>query len=284
MKIVSLIFTRNEGKLLHENIEFHLRQGVNFFLITDSASEDDTVKVMKKFERQGVARCFYDNAIFKQKEQMDRMARVAFREEKPDWLIISDTDEFWSHPSGLKACFSSVPEGINALKIKRYQYFPTVNDNIQQRRIHRRMLFRENGLQIGFDTGLGDSEEGIARSKIAFRPIHKNIDIMAGNHTVHFPGRKVRKIPKEECMIREYPFRNYKQFEEKVRRAEIVFRSNQLYRRNKKLGTHWHAYLKAFRENRLEDFYQTLIFFDRDRLQLALDAGTLIRDATLAER
>ncbi|MBU0613562.1 glycosyltransferase family 2 protein [Patescibacteria group bacterium] len=283
MKIVSLIFTRNEGELLHENIEFHIKQGVDLFLIMDSASNDDTVKVMQKFEKQGIARCFYDNKIFKQKEQIDRLARIAFRENKPDWLILSDTDEFWFYPKGLKAYFSCVPKEINTLKIKRYQYFPTEKDNSRKQLVHRRMLFRENGQGIGFDTGLGHYEEGIARSKIAFRPVHRDIDIMPGNHTVHFPGRRVLKVPKKECIIREYPFRDYRQFEDKVKRAEVIFRKNQLYKGNKKLGTHWHAFLQTLRQGKLEKFYKNSIFFDKYHLQKALTARVLVRDETLAK-
>ncbi|PIS42778.1 MAG: hypothetical protein COT24_01745 [Candidatus Kerfeldbacteria bacterium CG08_land_8_20_14_0_20_40_16] len=283
MKIVEIIFTRNEGELLRQNIDFHYKQGVDFFLITDSSSEDNTREVMQGYENMGIAECFYDNGVFLQKEQMDAMAKIAFKKHNPDWIIVSDTDEFWSHRNGLKRFLEQVPYDVNVLKICRYQYFPTANDNVNENVIYHRMRYRENGKWIGFNTGIGENEHSLARAKVAFRPINENIDIMAGNHTVHFPNRVTRKVSKEECIVREFSFRNYEQFKAKVKRAATVFEKNVLYRSHKDYGTHWRTYLEEYQKGRLQEFYKNYIFFNEERLQKALAEGALVKDESLAE-
>lgn len=284
MTIAQIIFTRNEGELLRQNIDFHKKIGVDFFVITDSNSLDYTVDIIKKYEKEGIAKCFFDNRVMAQKKSMDYMASWSRDHLQVDWIIVSDTDEFWCPQGGLlKNYISNIPQEINTLKIKRYQYFPTELDENDKTEIYKKMSFRENGLSLGFDTGVGQGKDAFARRKIMFKPEAQDIDISPGNHTVHFTGRKVMEVMDDDFIVREYPFISYKKFLEKLTRVEDVINKNKSYQQNKKFGTHWRQWYQIYKMGNLEGWYQANIYFLRDRLQQALRQGILVEDKKLAD-
>ena len=53
MKIVMTLLVRDEQDIIRENIEFHLSQGVDFFIVTDNRSVDMTPIYLKEYEKQG---------------------------------------------------------------------------------------------------------------------------------------------------------------------------------------------------------------------------------------
>ena len=143
------------------------------------------------------------------------------------------------------------------------------------------MLYREDGKDIGIDTGVGSKKSDFARKKIIFKPISDNIDIMIGNHTVHFENRKVFEVEKNDFIVREYSFRTYEQFRDKVKRADIIFKKNKLFKNNRGLATHWRNWLEVFEKDNLKDFYQNKIYFDKNRFKEAIGKGILVYDNTL---
>lgn len=284
MNIAQIIFTRNEGELLRQNIEFHRKLGVDFFVITESSSTDNTVDIIKSYEEKGFAKCFYDERVMAQKESMDHMAKWCRDHLQVDWIIVSDTDEFWC-PQGetLKVYLSKISEDINTLKIRRYQYFPTAVDTDKGNLIYKRMSFREDGVWLGFDTGVGIGKNSFARKKIMFKPITNDIDISAGNHTVHFTGRNVMEIEDSSFIVREYPFRSYDEFLKKVMRVKDVINKNLTYQQNKKFGTHWRQWYEIYEKGGLEEWYNDNIYFSKNRLNHALKQGTLVEDKLLTK-
>lgn len=282
MKIVQTIFTRNEGDLLKQNIEFHHRLGVDFFLLTESSSTDNTRDIISHFKAKGIAECFYDEKIMAQKENMEKMVIIAREKYRADWIIISDTDEFWFTEGGLKGFLKNIPTDVNVLKVLRYQYFPTALDEELGRNIYQQMSYRETGKWLGFDTGVGDQVDNFARKKIILKPVTSNIDIMVGNHTVHFPDRMVLEINPSQLMIHEFPFRSYDQFKSKIERARQVFIKNQLFIKNKNYGTHWRYFLDLLEKDKLEDFYYNNIYFDIPRLNKYIQEGKITKDISLS--
>lgn len=284
MKIVQIICTRNEGDLLKQNIEFHKKAGVDFFLITDNASTDNTKEIILEFQSQGIAEYFNDDiGVHEQKENMERMAMVAYKKYRADWIILSDTDEFWFPVNGFKKLLNFLPSDINVLKVARYQHFPTIRDNNKSKKIYQRMCYRENGQWLGFDTGMGDGLNNFARKKVIFKPIYKNFDIATGNHTVHFEGRNVLEILSDKFIIHEFPFQSYERFEQKIMHTDKIFSINKTYIDNKNYATHWRKYLSLLKDNQLRKFYDNFIYFNEGRLQQFLDKKLLTKDTSLIE-
>lgn len=49
------LLVRDEQDIIRENIEFHLSQGVSFFIVTDNLSADGTAAILKEYEEMGGA-------------------------------------------------------------------------------------------------------------------------------------------------------------------------------------------------------------------------------------
>src|SRR4030042_3882175 len=114
MKIVMTLLVRNEGDIIQENIEYHLNNGVDFFIITDHRSTDATSSILNRYRRYGVAEVIRINDdIYPQAAWVTNMARHAAAQYKADWVINCEADEFWNYQKGnLKDFFNSLDANI----------------------------------------------------------------------------------------------------------------------------------------------------------------------------
>jgi hypothetical protein len=101
MRLIMTLLVRNEIDIIRENIEFHLRRGVDFVIATDNGSSDGTREALVEFARAGVL-CLLDEAgdDFDQARWVMKMAHLARDEYGADWIINADADEFWLPASG----------------------------------------------------------------------------------------------------------------------------------------------------------------------------------------
>src|SRR2546421_6491749 len=90
------LLVRDEEELLPINLDYHLRQGVDFILVTDHGSTDATPEILDEYVARGVARGLrVDDEAYDQRSWVTRMARLAAVEHGADWVINNDADEFW---------------------------------------------------------------------------------------------------------------------------------------------------------------------------------------------
>ena len=100
MKLIMTLLVRDSEKLLRENLEFHLKQGVDYFIITDNRSVDRTSCIIEDYVAAGLAeRIWEPDDTYSQGRWVTRMARRAAI-ARADWVINSDDDEFWSASAG----------------------------------------------------------------------------------------------------------------------------------------------------------------------------------------
>jgi hypothetical protein len=112
MKLVMTLLVRDEEDVLSEQLEYHLNAGVDFVVATDHRSEDGTTEILESYARQGVLALVRESgAHSRQGEWQTGMSRRAATEFAADWVIPSDSDEFWM-PRGpsLKEALLAVPE------------------------------------------------------------------------------------------------------------------------------------------------------------------------------
>ena len=101
MRLVMTLLVRNEIDIIRQNIEFHLRRGVDFVVATDNGSSDGTREVLAEFAHAGMLHLIDEAGDdFDQARWVTRMAYVAGSEHHADWILNADADEFWFPASG----------------------------------------------------------------------------------------------------------------------------------------------------------------------------------------
>lgn len=263
------LLVRDEQDIICENIEYHLAQGVDFFVVMDNRSVDATTDILKAYEARGLLHYIYqgdDN--FNQHAWVTSMARMAYSEHAADWVINNDADEFWWPVTGnLKETFRQVPTQINLVNADRNN-FVVVTDSDEP--FWSRMVYREC---ISLNP-LGRP----LPSKVAHRG-SETVKVYQGNHSVD--GIESPNAIDGMIEILHFPIRSYQQIENKIAMGGAA------YTRNRELpestGVTWRKlYAELKRESNLDRFYQDQ-YFDKQRLDQALKRGELIIDSRLAD-
>lgn len=101
MKLVMTLVCRDEADIIRQNIDTHLRLGVDHVLVTDHGSRDGTRDILAEYERLGVATVFDETRPeLAQSKWMTRMADLARTRHGANWVLNNDADEFWIPESG----------------------------------------------------------------------------------------------------------------------------------------------------------------------------------------
>ena len=112
MKLVMTLLCRDVEDVVDAHLAFHLNAGVDFVIATDHRSEDGTTEILERYAHEGHVQLIREESEeFRQPEWVTRMARLAATDFGGDWVINSDSDEFW-WPRGadLKDVLSAVPD------------------------------------------------------------------------------------------------------------------------------------------------------------------------------
>jgi len=118
VKIVMTLAARDEADIIDANIRYHLEAGVDFVIATDHRSTDETLEILRGYERDGHLHLIRQHdAPFRQTEWVTRMARLAAVIFEADWVINADADEFWwPHDGTLSEVFAAVPPRYGAIR------------------------------------------------------------------------------------------------------------------------------------------------------------------------
>lgn len=205
-RIVMTLLVRDNGDLLRDNIDFHLAQGVDFFLITDNGSRDDTCEIAKDYVVRGVAELWHEaEDTYDQARWVTRMARAASRDHAADWVINNDADEFWTTPGGsLRGLLQAVPRDCDALYVPRHN-FPPVAD--AGRDYLQTMIYRET------------QSLNAAGAPLPGKLMHRgrpDVSVAMGNHDAAVDGVPLARADAQGIEIHHFPVRTYADFETKI--------------------------------------------------------------------
>jgi glycosyltransferase involved in cell wall biosynthesis len=96
LRLAMTLVTRNEADILEQFFQFNKAMGVDYFIVTDNGSTDQTPEILRKYEQAGwIAKTFTDGGPYIQISFVDRMIRYISDNNLADWVVNSDTDEFW---------------------------------------------------------------------------------------------------------------------------------------------------------------------------------------------
>ena len=260
------LLVRNAEGLLRENLEFHLHQGVDFFIITDNGSNDRTADVIDEYVRRGLARRIWEpQDDFSQGRWVTRMARAAAIDHGADWVINNDDDEFWSAGERtLREELALVDPDCEGLVVERYNHPPVAGQDGTN--FLAAMVYRESrSLNI-----FGDP----LPPKVCHRG-YADIQVVQGNHGASRLGRPLVCRAATNMAISHFPVRDFASFERKI------IQGGEAYARNRELhpgvGYSWRWLYKLWCEKGLGDWYEAQLLRP-EHIEERLAHGTLVLD------
>ena len=268
MKIALTLLCRNEADIIRHNIEFHLRHGVDFIIVTDNASDDSTEQIVRDYVRRGNVELIHqpdhthDQAIW-----VTAMARRA-ASRGADWVINCDADEFW-WSGDLRASLAAVPDSVVALEVPRHN-FPSVRQGPND--FAERMIYR--------DAPSLNSLGAPLPPKVVHRA-SPDVTVEDGNHRARLPGRELETRLSDTIEILHFPMRNFEQF-----RNKIVLGTKALERNTRigpEIGATWrYHYYQLYKKGLLFEYFCESELTDQ-KIRQRLRDGTLIADTRLRD-
>lgn len=248
-----LLLVRDEYDIIAQNINFHLRFGIENFVVSDNGSTDGTRDILAEFKRQlGKSIIILDESAspYHQATLVSRMIEVAKQEFRPRWIISSDADEFWYPASGR---YDSEMDGKkNILNCYWHNFLPRSDASWQD--------FTDIGEMPGYHGGMS-----------------KLLCLAWGLHGMYTGNHNSRSIPSiavrsENIRVYHYPVRTYKQFERKVVQG---YRAAVQASFLESAAWHWGTYHREWENGRLPEIYEE--FASRNRISRDETMATLFR-------
>ena len=252
--LVMTILVKNESDIIESNIRTHSNLGVDAFMIMDNNSTDGTREILSKLSKEFDITIIDEKGYYQQKKFMTKLAFLAKKKYKPDWIINSDADEFWI-PIDNRNLKEHLKFKGGVVRVDRFNILPLVEsidrDNIFFNSIYEvtnqisyRFLNRED-ISILL---------GQASRKVITNP-HGLIKINSGNHSaehIAFWNKKTIKGIRNY----HYPIRSYKQFEKRVITRKELLENFP----NVKMGDHYRDLVKKYNRGDLREEYMRYIF------------------------
>lgn len=271
MKIVMTLLVRDEEDILQQNIDYHLSQGVDFFIATDNLSVDSTTRILKDYESRGKLHYILEASDnYNQHEWVTRMARLAYNKYDADWVINNDADEFWwpRDNTTIKAALSSLSKDVNVVLAQRSNMVYIGSDNTLP--FYMNMIYRD----LYSTNPLGAP----LPPKCAHRA-SQQVVVEQGNHRVSGIGEQ--KLDGDIIEIFHFPIRTKKQLINKI------LKGGAAYSRNKELpveiGRTWRDLYKQYQSSGNLNGYIESQSFDQTDLVDGIQSGRLEKETRLRD-
>jgi glycosyltransferase involved in cell wall biosynthesis len=233
MKLVMTLLVRNEADIVRDNVEFHLRNGVDHIVAMDNGSVDGTTEILSEYEAAGVLSLFREpSEDFHAAEWRTRLAHIARESCSADWVITNDADEFWRPPArDLKEVLKSRQE--QALWCRRVNMVNCVEGLSESKPWHERLLFgvrkpcRWPALQDHLKDPLPNPYFYLPLPGKIIARTQGFVAVAAGGHAVEYEGQ----WDQGDCdvTIYHFPVRSKVGFERSVRQiGSAVVRNRSL--------------------------------------------------------
>lgn len=250
--IAMTLLVRNEVDIIEENLVFHKKSGVDFFVVTDHNSNDGTLDILKKYEKLGwIKHIFIERSeTYDQIEFVDKMIKKIKSDYYADWVINCDADEFfYTNCLDLKTQLANYTS--NVVNVKVYNVLPELGKNYKD--FNYVILKEPNKKKY-------DLPEFHMYKRPLKKVIHRFDDyilIEKGNHDVIMKSKSFINT-KDICVI-HFPIRSFYQFKSKFRIDNMSINNNYI----KKRGDHvkyLHKHLNQY--DNLKDLYKSYLLLE----------------------
>lgn len=277
MKLIMVLLCKDEIDIIENWFLFHKAMGVDGFIVTDNGSSDGTREVLQKYQEKGWVLDIIDEPSdgYKQVEWCNKMIMLAKNKYKADWIISSDSDEFWYATSlNLKEDILS-NKGCNLQSVYLKDYIPYEDT--------------DNFIKSGYfvQRKLNDFAQKIYNIKSKFycmedwtpKVILKAKDyklVAGGNHDAKMKNKKLCHI--SNIIVYHYYIRNKNHFINKVKKGGEALLKNP----DKSFGSHWRNwYENYYLTNSMDKAWNELFQFDIfDNLY---EGGVIVKDKSVSE-
>ena len=269
MRLVMTLLVRNAAGILRDNLEFHLAQGVDFFIITDNGSEDCTADLVREYVDAGLAELIYEAGDdYSQWRWVTRMARRAMTHHGADWVINNDDDEYWmGQTRRLKELLQDVPPQWDGAIVERFNHPPV--PNVEPSTFLDTMVYRERRSRNTLGRPLPP--------KICHRAF-ADVELSQGNHSARRLAGVLNFLPVPQLRISHFPVRDYPSFERKI------IAGGAAYARNRELapsvGDTWRHLYALWQAGGLPRWYEERLLRP-EQLRLGLRDGSLAHDESV---
>lgn len=269
MKLVLTLLVRNEEDIIRENILYHLNMGVDEIIVTDNNSEDQTLEMLREFEKSGNLKIIIEkDDDYSQWKWVTRMARMAVDEMKADWVIHSDADEFWWPKEGkLDHVLNNIPLEYPVVSVPRFDFIPRPESDGP---LFERMVYMDPNPLNHIGKPLPP--------KVCHRGL-PGIVVGQGNHKLLEPENlPVFRSPSLEIL--HFPMRSYEQFSKKIAMGGAAYDRNTTLSKNVAQG--WRILYEEYKKGLLPDYYYSKVL-SSEELQKEISVGKYIHDIRLKD-
>lgn len=269
MKLVLTLLVRNEEDIIRENILYHFSMGVDEIIVTDNNSEDNTLEILREFEKKGNLKIIIEKEDdYSQWKWVTRMARMAIEDLKADWVIHSDADEFWWPEKGnLKGVLTDIPSEFPVVSVPRFDFIPRPESDGP---MFERMVYKDLMPVNHIGKPLPP--------KVCHRAI-PGVVVGQGNHKLTEPaGLPVFRSPDLEIL--HFPMRSYEQFRKKIAFGGAAYERNTNLSKNVAMG--WRILYEEYKKGLLPDYYNSKVLTNM-LLEEDIKRGRYVKDVKLKE-
>jgi len=279
-KLIMTLLVKNEVDIVRKNIEFHLRQGVDYIIATDNISDDGTYEILKEFEQKGVLYLIREESQdYNQAKWVNRMGRIALEQFCANIIFHCDADEFWYSKSGeLKSELLTNPL-IDILNVEVKNVLLEDKNMSEQFPVDAKYIV-ENPI-VPEDRNKESKNISYFLFKctgnVMYRLNGKYLNVSQGNHRVVERKYYVSK-KSSDITVYHFPIRGKSGFFSKVKQGGAALERNTTLDPNK--GWHWRRWYDYYKKGELELEYQKLTL-SGNRVDEWIDKGVVAENKDL---
>jgi len=280
-RLVMTLLVRDEADIIRANIDFHLRQGVDFIVATDNGSKDGTREILAEYEKRSVLTLIDEpGRDYSQGRWVSRMAHLARDEYEADWILNNDADEFW-HSKGADLKQDLANATASMLICARYQmFFP--HDAPAPRNIFADARWRI--AQPVPNRPLAKPLEDPLAAPYLYLDLPSKVlcraagleNVEQGNHSATYANASQEHS--QAITIYHYPIRGFGHFLRKVTLGGAAYANNKEL--HESVGWHWRRWYGMVRSNRAVAAFQETMP-SHAQLECELKCGVVLCDSTM---
>lgn len=272
-RLIMTILVKDEVDIIEANIRTHASLGVDGFVVMDNNSYDGTRELLATLKNEFEIIIIDEKGKYNQAKWMTRLAHIAHKELKADWVINNDADEFWIPQNKLNLKENLRFKG-NVLTVQRY------NMILDESCIDGGNFFDanyrvENPIYYSKEKQLNNEKVSIALGKIGPKTIINPNGLFwlrGGNHkAMHIANMKdylksgYDKIKRFDAInVFHYPIRSYTQFEQNIKNRKNLLESGKKV----SMGPHYRRWVSIYNEGRLEDEFNNNVVFSKNDIEV----------------